>query len=153
MAEENIYVTQPYLPQPGQPDEYCGYPVYADEQVRADVAQAEKDGQQLLVHCNGDAAIDQLLGAFDAPTVHRDVVIHAQLMRRDQLPQVKALGLMPSYFVAHTYYWGDVHLLNLGEARAREISPLRSTEKLEIPFAAVRGFYDPSVNFELEFDV
>lgn len=25
-------------------------------------------------------------------------------------------------------------------------------EKLEIPFSAVRGFYDPSVNFELEFD-
>ncbi len=26
-------------------------------------------------------------------------------------------------------------------------------EKLEIPFSAVRGFYDPSVNFEVEFDV
>jgi hypothetical protein len=26
-------------------------------------------------------------------------------------------------------------------------------EKLTIPFTAVRGFYDPSVNFELEFDV
>lgn len=26
-------------------------------------------------------------------------------------------------------------------------------EKLTVPFAAVRGFYDPSVNFELEFDV
>lgn len=26
-------------------------------------------------------------------------------------------------------------------------------EKLEIPFSAVRGFYDPSVNFELDFDV
>ncbi|MCK4203635.1 hypothetical protein J3U99_02540 [Brucella pituitosa] len=26
-------------------------------------------------------------------------------------------------------------------------------EKLTIPFAAIRGFYDPSVNFELEFDV
>ncbi|MGN6551295.1 MAG: SspB family protein, partial [Pararhizobium sp.] len=25
-------------------------------------------------------------------------------------------------------------------------------ERLVIPFAAVRGFYDPSVNFELEFD-
>jgi hypothetical protein len=25
-------------------------------------------------------------------------------------------------------------------------------EKLEIPFSAVRGFYDPSANFELEFD-
>jgi len=26
-------------------------------------------------------------------------------------------------------------------------------EKLEVPFSAVRGFYDPSVNFEMEFDV
>lgn len=26
-------------------------------------------------------------------------------------------------------------------------------ERLEVPFSAVRGFYDPSVNFELEFDV
>jgi hypothetical protein len=26
-------------------------------------------------------------------------------------------------------------------------------EKLEIPYSAVRGFYDPSVNFELEFEV
>ena len=26
-------------------------------------------------------------------------------------------------------------------------------EKLEVPFAAVRGFYDPYVNFELVFDV
>ncbi|MDZ5698193.1 SspB family protein [Chelativorans sp. M5D2P16] len=26
-------------------------------------------------------------------------------------------------------------------------------EKLEVPFSAVRGFYDPSANFEIEFDV
>ncbi len=26
-------------------------------------------------------------------------------------------------------------------------------EKLVVPFSAIRGFYDPSVNFELEFDV
>jgi hypothetical protein len=26
-------------------------------------------------------------------------------------------------------------------------------ERLEIPFSAVRGFYDPSVTFEMEFDV
>ncbi|MGB8818213.1 MAG: SspB family protein [Rhizobiaceae bacterium] len=27
------------------------------------------------------------------------------------------------------------------------------SEKLVIPYAAIRGFYDPSVNFELEFEV
>jgi hypothetical protein len=26
-------------------------------------------------------------------------------------------------------------------------------ERLEVPFSAIRGFYDPSVSFELEFDV
>lgn len=26
-------------------------------------------------------------------------------------------------------------------------------ERLHVPFSAIRGFYDPSVNFELEFDV
>lgn len=26
-------------------------------------------------------------------------------------------------------------------------------EKLEVPFSAVRGFYDPSVNFEMEFEL
>jgi hypothetical protein len=26
-------------------------------------------------------------------------------------------------------------------------------EKLHVPYSAIRGFYDPSVNFELEFDV
>jgi hypothetical protein len=30
---------------------------------------------------------------------------------------------------------------------------LRHPEKLFVPFNAIRGFYDPSVNFELEFDV
>nr|WP_077601550.1 amidohydrolase family protein [Oceanobacillus sojae] len=28
--------------------------------------------------------------------------------------------------MAHTYYWGDVHLKNLGEERGRRISPARS---------------------------
>src|SRR5699024_12452921 len=29
-------------------------------------------------------------------------------------------------FVAHTYYWGDVHLKNLGEERGRRISSAKS---------------------------
>ena len=40
----------------------------------------------------------------------RPVMIHAQLLGRDQLPEVKRLGVIPSFFVAHVYHWGDVHL-------------------------------------------
>ena len=128
------WLTEPYLPRGDQGPDYRGYPIYSDEEVRAFVAKAEAEGRQLLTHCNGDAAIDQLLAAFSAPTVRRDVVIHGQTMRPDQLPRLKALGLMPSYFVAHTWYWGDAHLRNLGPQRAGRISPLASTAALGIPF-------------------
>jgi hypothetical protein len=47
-------------------------------------------------------------------------------------------------------YW-DLKVTDTGFEVSLSFSDI--PEKLEIPFAAVRGFYDPSVNFELEFDV
>jgi hypothetical protein len=47
-------------------------------------------------------------------------------------------------------YW-DLKVTDTGFEVSLSFSDI--AEKLEIPFAAVRGFYDPSVNFELEFDV
>nr|WP_295465546.1 SspB family protein [Mesorhizobium sp.] len=47
-------------------------------------------------------------------------------------------------------YW-DLKVTDVGFEVGLSFSDV--PEKLEVPFAAVRGFYDPSVNFELEFDV
>jgi predicted amidohydrolase YtcJ len=47
-------------------------------------------------------------------------------MRPDQLDQYKKYNLFPSFFTNHTYYWGDVHLANLGSERGGFISPMRS---------------------------
>ena len=47
-------------------------------------------------------------------------------------------------------YW-DLKVTDTGFEVGLSFSDI--PEKLEIPFTAVRGFYDPSVNFELEFDV
>ncbi|WP_442583121.1 SspB family protein [Mesorhizobium sp. ASY16-5R] len=47
-------------------------------------------------------------------------------------------------------YW-DLKVTDVGFEIGLSFSDV--PEKLEIPFSAVRGFYDPSVNFELEFDV
>lgn len=47
-------------------------------------------------------------------------------------------------------YW-DLKVTDAGFEVGLSFSDM--PEKLEIPFSAVRGFYDPSVNFELEFDV
>ena len=47
-------------------------------------------------------------------------------------------------------YW-DLKVTDAGFEIGLSFSDI--PEKLEIPFSAVRGFYDPSVSFELEFDV
>jgi predicted amidohydrolase YtcJ len=54
-------------------------------------------------------------------------MIHAQALRRDQLPRVVAVGMIPSFFVAHTFYWGDWHRDSVfGPERAAAISPTAS---------------------------
>ena len=118
-----------------------GYGTMADEAVGEMVRRAAREGLQLLAHCNGDAACAQYLRAAAAAAGEgadiaalRPVVIHAQLLGLDQLPEVKRLGLLPSFFVAHVYHWGDVHIRNFGPGRAAEISPARAARDLGIPF-------------------
>lgn len=113
---------------------YCGYPIYKDEEVEQFFTTALKEKRQLLVHCNGDAAADQMIGACKRakektgidPSLIRPVMIHAQLVRLDQLKPMADLSVTASFFVAHTYYWGEIHRKNLGNSRAMRISPLRS---------------------------
>ena len=112
-----------------------------DEQVLSAVRHAAEEGMQLLAHCNGDAACAQLLRCvkqaegegIDAAAL-RPVMIHAQLLGRDQMEAVRRTGILPSFFVAHVYHWGDVHIRNFGMERARFISPAASALRLGIPF-------------------
>ncbi len=79
-------------------DGYRGYPIYPDGEVESFVRAALEEGRQLLAHCNGDAAADQLIGAFERvlggrrPVDIRPVMIHAQLLRRDQLSALRSFG-------------------------------------------------------------
>lgn len=125
------WMTEPYEGE----ESYCGYPSYKDEQVKQYVSKAINDGVQLLTHSNGDAASDQLLRNYDEALQESDnpdkndlrpVMIHCQTVRRDQLDKMAELAMIPSIFVSHTYFWGDVHLKNLGQERGSHISPAQS---------------------------
>lgn len=60
----------------------------------------------------------------------RSVMIHAQTVREDQLDSMKVLGIIPSFFSMHTFYWGDWHdQETLGRERAFRISPTQSALK------------------------
>ncbi len=128
---KTAWLTEPYVvPPDGQAPGYKGYGVMDDAAARAQVAKAVAQRWQILVHANGDAAIDQFLQAVRAagPQVlandMRPVLIHGQTLRHDQVAQLKELGIFPSLFPMHTFYWGDWHRESvLGEARAQNISP------------------------------
>lgn len=122
------WITEPY--QNGDP-EYRGYPVHQDEQVLAFLEKAQREGVQIVTHCNGDAAAEQLLRCYKQAyqKYHRDirpVMIHAQLLRPDQVPKLRELSMIASFFVAHVYHWGDVHVENFGWERASQISPVKT---------------------------
>ena len=55
-------------------------------------------------------------------------MIHAQTVREDQLDIMAELEAIPSFFSAHTFYWGDWHRDSVfGEERASRISPTQSS--------------------------
>ncbi len=124
------------VPGPGlgaPPECTCGYPALPTEQVETWVRLAAEEGRQLIAHCNGDAAAEQFLSSVetvsrDQPQIaeQRPVMIHAQMVRDDQLDRMPALGMLASFFCGHVYYWGDVHMQNLGPVRGRFISPARA---------------------------
>lgn len=113
--------------------EYVGYPVRTDEWVRAVLDNCIAAGLQPIAHCNGDAAAQQFLDQWEAAvkaaghgTELRPIMIHAQTVGFDQLDRMAALGMHPSFFVGHCWFWGDTHLKNFGRERGMRISPMRA---------------------------
>ena len=126
--------TVPYLiPPDGQKPGYKGYPAIPDtKQVEAYLDEAYTKGWPVKVHANGDAAIDQLFEAL-RPVVAKHgvkpgqvILIHGQFIRPDQVQELPKLGIFPSMFPMHTFYWGDWYMKIVGPEQANGISPMRS---------------------------
>jgi predicted amidohydrolase YtcJ len=128
---KTAWFTQPYFKAPnGQNAEYKGYPAFSDEEALKWMKLAFDNKWQLLVHTNGDAAIDQLIKLVGQlqPSLkdydHRTVMIHGQFTRKDQVKTLKELGIFPALYPMHTFYWGDWHRDSVaGIERAQNISP------------------------------
>jgi predicted amidohydrolase YtcJ len=133
------YLSQPYF-QHGDPA-HRGRASRTRAELLEMVRKHHRAGRQVAIHGNGDAAIEEILHVFaevqrEHPrTDARHRIEHCQTVREDQLDRIKELGITPSFFVAHVYYWGDRHRdIFLGPERASRISPLASALKRGIRF-------------------
>ena len=56
-------------------------------------------------------------------------IVHSQFQRPGHLPKYVELGLVPAYFTLHTYFWGDVHVKNIGKEAAYFICPMKAAKE------------------------
>ena len=127
------YFTTPYRNGgPAGQKNWRGEPTQPQAELNAMVKQAYDNDAQVLVHCNGDAAIDTLLEAHryaaadDLAKDRRTIGIHSQFIRPDQLQRYAAWKITPSFFTVHTFYFGQTHIANRGLDQAQNLSPFRS---------------------------
>ena len=135
---KTAWLEQPYVSGPAR---YRGYGIYSNSDVEKFVETALDDKMQLQAHCNGDAAADQYINAFSNVMIKRNttnnyraVLVHSQIIREEQYTSMSNLNIIPSIFVAHVYYWGDVHLANLGMERASQISASKTALNNNLAF-------------------
>lgn len=99
---------EPYL---GSDD--VGMPYVEFDALKEKVDTRLRQGWQLVIHGNGDRAIDRILDAFDAakakgaPLDKRPRIEHCSILHDEQIERIAALGISPSFLIGHVYYWGQ----------------------------------------------
>lgn len=100
-------------------------------ELRGRMAGFDRDGWQLIVHANGDRAIDQVLEVYEAILAGRSAaerghrIDHFTTARPDQVIRAAKLGLGISHTIGHVHYWGRAFRdFVLGPERAERILPL-----------------------------
>lgn len=151
---KTAYLSQPLLPASGCMHDCSGKPNIDPSSLEEGMRACYKNGVPVIAHCNGDAAIQMIIDAHEKviaelglPDTNRGtVVIHAQFIRPDQLSKFKQHHIFPSFFTNHCYYWGDVHIKNMGRERAFFLSPLRAALDSGIVFSNHTDFNVTPVN-------
>ncbi|MFO1114625.1 MAG: amidohydrolase family protein [Beijerinckiaceae bacterium] len=127
------FFTKPYLTGgPSGEKDWRGEPTFPEEAAKQMIKKVYDLRVPLIIHANGDAAIDLVLrghefAAGNDPTRDRNTtVIHSQFVRKDQLDKYAKYKIRPSFYTLHTYYFADAHIANRGKDQAQFISPMKA---------------------------
>jgi len=145
------YQREPYLNSTER-----GLPYIKPEALTDIVVKQGRKGWQLVIHGNGDAAIDSILdsvGAAAKPGIDvkklRIRIEHCSILHDDQIARIREYGVSPSFFINHVYYWGKAFRDDVfGLQKASLLARCASVEKAGItwtihPDAPVTNFGTP----------
>ncbi|MBB4092133.1 hypothetical protein GGQ79_000606 [Ochrobactrum pecoris] len=126
------WMSKPYLGN----DNNIGVQILPDAELEALVLDAHKKGYQLACHAIGDAAIGQLITAYEkALAAHPDPdrrhrIEHCGFSTPEQHERMKKAGIYPCPQQVFIYDFGDAYISVLGEERALSSYPLKTWKDL-----------------------
>ena len=126
------WMSKPYLGD----DDNIGVQILPDSELEAMVLDAHKKGYQLACHAIGDAAIGQLITAYEkALAAHPDAdrrhrIEHCGFSTPEQHERMRKAGIYPCPQQVFIYDFGDAYISVLGEERALSSYPLKTWKDL-----------------------
>jgi predicted amidohydrolase YtcJ len=122
------YFFQPYLG-----ENNGGHANWTPEGLRGAITPGLRDGWQIMVHTNGDAAVEfaltameELLPGFGVNDL-RHRFEHVSFTTDDQLTRMAKAGISPSFLMNHVFYWGAAFRDTiLGPERANRLDRVAS---------------------------
>ena len=114
---------------------------YSASQMAKLCDAAKQAGWPILIHCQGDAAIDDALDAIEQaygpnPATGLNLVEHATMARQDQLDRMKRLGAEPSFLPDLLHLYGAAYRDQiLGAERTEFMEPMAACVKAGIAFS------------------
>lgn len=120
---------EPYADQP----ETRGILYWKDEDLDRFVMSAHKAGLQIALHCVGNAAIEQILNAYEKALQaypredHRHRIEHFELPAKGQAERARRLGVALAVQPAFNHFWphdGEEYPRVVGKERAMLVDPV-----------------------------
>ena len=126
------WMSKPYLGD----DNNIGVQILPDAELEALVLDTHKKGYQLACHAIGDAAIGQLITAYEKALAaypdpdRRHRIEHCGFSSPEQHARMKKAGIYPCPQQVFIYDFGDAYISVLGEERALSSYPLKTWKDL-----------------------
>jgi len=147
---EGGHMSQPFAGEYGKGGTFYGLTVVPPKEYNAVVKTINDLGWRATTHAVGDAALDQVLDAYEAADAEHPIagkrwaIEHLFVSRPEQFARMKKLDLILSV-QDHLYLAAPALKNYLGAARASQITPVKSY--LDAGFLVVGGTDSPVVPF------
>jgi predicted amidohydrolase YtcJ len=128
---EGGHMREPYTEPYGRGGKFRGIQVVPPADYTAVVLELNRQGWRVATHAVGDAAVDQVLAAYEAADRERSIrdrrwaIEHLFIGRADHYPRIRALGVVVSA-QDHLYLAAPSMANYWGRTRADQVTPVRT---------------------------